>query len=347
MARSERRGAAGNRHLPLAWPLPFLLVLALAALGGRPMEAALLLLLVLSHEAAHLAVAGGLGCRISSLRLMPLGGVLALGPEIGVVPGVEAAVAVIGPLHHVILLILAARVPAFGRALGPYWPFFVRANLSLAFFNLLPIFPLDGGRLLRAAMTWLCGPERAGRAARLTGMWLSVVLTAVGLLALAGGRGPLMLLCGLYLVFLQRTEIDATLPGLMALLDGKRSRLAGGRAVRGACLAVRASDEVWRALRQAAGRRYTFFGVLDETGACRRWITEEQALAALVRSGLHLRFTSLLLPGKEGVDSNLSNESAAKRRICIEDEAENTGGQVYAYGSCGFGGGPRHGARTF
>ena len=149
---NSSRIPAALRHLPIGLSWPLVLLLAAAAWRGRLVDTLLLLALLLSHEAAHLAVAAGLGCRVLGLRLLPLGGVLSLGPEVGAVPAIEAAVAAAGPLHHVLILSLAALAAPFPRSLGSHWPFFARANLTLALFNLLPIYPLDGGRLLRAVL---------------------------------------------------------------------------------------------------------------------------------------------------------------------------------------------------
>ncbi len=323
MDPSEPR--AGPRHQPVRLGWPLVLLLAAAAWRGRLVDALLLLILLLSHEAAHLAVAAGLGCRITGLRLMPLGGVLTLGPEVGAVPAIEAAVAAAGPLHHIILLSLAALAAPFPRSLGTHWPFFARANLSLALFNLLPIYPLDGGRLLRAALVRPLGAAGARRLTLRLSRWLAAALAAGGAYLFWRGLGPLPALCGLYLLFASAESPAYSILGHLRIQERKQARLAREHALPLHILAVRREARIWPNLARAASRRYVVFCVLDRAGRAQAWISEEQAVGALTRLGFGVRFAALV-PGKSraGVGLGLSNEIASGNWICREDARDNS-----------------------
>src|SRR5437899_3084362 len=58
-----------------------------------------------------------------------------------------------------------------------------QVNLAIGLFNLLPAFPLDGGRILRGALSRPLGPVRATRVASMTGRVVAVALGVVGVLA--------------------------------------------------------------------------------------------------------------------------------------------------------------------
>src|SRR5438552_11712491 len=60
---------------------------------------------------------------------------------------------------------------------------FAQVNLAIGLFNLLPAFPLDGGRILRGALSRPLGPVRATRVASVTGRVVAVALGVVGVLA--------------------------------------------------------------------------------------------------------------------------------------------------------------------
>jgi len=190
---------------------PFLLLLAIIyGLGGGWREAAITLLsllllfaLVLLHELGHSLVAQRLGVKIRSITLMPLGG-LALMDALPRRPRDEMLIALAGPAVN---LVLAAPVLlAFALAKGPLdlavllgdsLPArFLYANLALALFNLVPAFPLDGGRVLRAALALRLPYLRATERAVLLGRIIA------GLMILLPLLGPQYLLLGLIGVFL-------------------------------------------------------------------------------------------------------------------------------------------------
>ena len=136
---------------------------------------------VLVHELSHSVVARALGLPVRRIVLQLLGGVseITREPETA---GREYLVAVAGPLMSIFLAgVGAAVVPALTENSVP-WVIvyeFAYANTIVAVFNLLPGLPLDGGRVLRAAMWRLSGDKLKGtRAAANFGRGLAVVLAA-------------------------------------------------------------------------------------------------------------------------------------------------------------------------
>lgn len=312
-----------NRHREFTLEMGGLAVfLGVALLAGRLGEALLLLFLLLSHELAHLAVAMGFGYRPVTLRLLPCGGMLGLdrvmiGDTIG-----EAAVAAAGPLHHLLLLWLAARAPGFKETLGPLWPFFLRANLTLAFFNLLPVFPLDGGRLFRAGLSRWQGPLVATKTVRQLGFFLSLSFLFFASFLLFSGGGPWPFLGGLYLLYLEKKgQEENILAGELHRLARMATFLGRGGVAPLRVFAVREKALVWSCLTRATGRGYLLFWVLDASGRTLGWLSQEEAVAALVRHGLAVEF-GLAIEGKigKGVGAGMSNHSRAKPRERSREE---------------------------
>jgi Zn-dependent protease len=139
---------------------------------------------VFVHELAHTLVARAIGARVRSITLLFIGGMSELEERV-LPPGREAVIALAGPLLSIVLgaALFALRGAAEGAApdvrLGV--GYLAVLNLALGAFNLAPAFPLDGGRVLRAALTPRLGRQRATRAAALVGKALALVLAFIAL----------------------------------------------------------------------------------------------------------------------------------------------------------------------
>lgn len=126
---------------------------------------------VLIHELSHALMARAHGLDAKRITLFVFGGVAQIGAE-AERPSDEFRIAVVGPLASLILAGVLAAVslllhPEFDIATdGSYqllpglWGLFAVVNLALALFNLVPAFPLDGGRVLRSAL-WRGTRDRA------------------------------------------------------------------------------------------------------------------------------------------------------------------------------------------
>jgi Zn-dependent protease/CBS domain-containing protein len=198
------------------------------AIWGTAVVATLLLFAsVLAHEFGHALVARSQGIPVRRITLFILGGVAQLGRE-PETPGREAWMAIAGPLVSV--AIGAATLGAAYALPGPDQVVAVLAylgvtNLALAVFNLLPGFPMDGGRVLRALL-WKISHDvvRATRQAATVGQVFAWAFIALGVaqILLAGSLGGIwLLLVGWLLIQASRqaarqTEMDHLLTGVSA-----------------------------------------------------------------------------------------------------------------------------------
>lgn len=142
---------------------------------------------LLAHELAHSVVATGRGVRVEGITLWLFGGVSRFSSETNS-PGTQALVTVVGPLTSLVLrVVFYLASVAFGGGAQPglfsatlSWLGYI--NISLGVFNLVPAFPLDGGRLLQS-LIWLRTGDRlrATRIAARIGMLFAYLLIAYGL----------------------------------------------------------------------------------------------------------------------------------------------------------------------
>jgi Zn-dependent protease/CBS domain-containing protein len=111
---------------------------------------------VLLHELGHSFVAAKMGIRIRSITLMLFGGIAQL-EEMPRKAGQEAKIAIAGPVVSMVLgLAFLALLPIVSRTASPdiiFSTFYLgQINIVLAIFNLVPAFPMDGGRILRSLL---------------------------------------------------------------------------------------------------------------------------------------------------------------------------------------------------
>ncbi|MEQ1893325.1 MAG: site-2 protease family protein [Planctomycetota bacterium] len=168
-----------------------LLIYGVALLSGNPLEALVWLVVsftcVLLHELGHSLVARAFGLHVEDITLWPLGGMARMS-QIPENSRIEALIAIAGPAVNFLLAGGALLALTFSWAAGLAGPraehylfFFVVANLVQGGFNLLPAFPMDGGRLLRALLgrkgDWVRATEIAAR----VGRWIAGLMFVASL----------------------------------------------------------------------------------------------------------------------------------------------------------------------
>jgi Zn-dependent protease/CBS domain-containing protein len=156
-----------------------------------------LFLCVLLHEFGHSLVAQRLGIEIHSITLLPIGGVSNL-ESLPEKPADEVKITLAGPLVNVVL---APMFFGLGLLLGaePRMPtdLFTGINVVLALFNLIPAFPLDGGRVLRGLLATRLGALRATDIASRVGQLFAAAFFLIGLL----GGNFLLALIAVFIFF--------------------------------------------------------------------------------------------------------------------------------------------------
>jgi Zn-dependent protease/predicted transcriptional regulator len=198
-----------------------------AALEGTAFFLAIFLC-VLLHEFGHALTAARFGIHTEDITLLPIGGIARL-ERIPENPLEELAVAIAGPAVNVIIaavlfaILTAAGSQASIRDLGiVHGHFFARLmwfNIGLVLFNMIPAFPMDGGRVLRAFLALAMPHARATRIAAAIGQGIAI------LFAIAGFFGQSMLIIIALVVWIGASQ-EAGLSEMRSLLGGVPVRQA-------------------------------------------------------------------------------------------------------------------------
>ena len=274
-------------------PLALLYPLAACMLGAG-MDALALMIALTVHEGAHLLAARGLGVGIARLRLTPFGAAMVMDNPYGLSPLRLLAVAVAGPLSNALVLLTAAALTHW-RMLSPAFALvFVRTNLALLAFNLLPALPLDGGRMLYALTARQLGRARAAALGIRMGWATAAVLLLFALrVLLQTGRFNLSLAACAVFLLASGPEERRALSDLRAA--SPLNALRDHRVPIGLTLCAVAADcPALDALRHAAPDAATLYAVyrgdrlaafVDERALLNRAIEDPEASVASAMQG--------------------------------------------------------------
>jgi len=261
-----------------------------------------LFLCILLHEFGHIAMARRFGVRTPEVILLPIGGVARL-ERMPDEPRQELLVALAGPAVTLLIaallwagLALTRPVPgpeALDQARIPLLPGLLWVNLSLLAFNLIPAFPMDGGRVLRAILAKRKGMVAGTRIAARIGQGFAILLGVLGLY----GSPILLLIAGF--IFL----------GAQAEAAAVETR-AAGHGVRAAQMMV--TDfrvlRVHATLRDATEALLTGdqreFPVVDNLGRLEGLLTRDLLIRALTDRGPEATVATAMapVPATVGVD---------------------------------------------
>ena len=154
------------------------------------------------HELSHVIMARLMGVRVESIEVMPYGGMARMDESFELDPLRELMISLAGPMCNIWLIVNAL-------AANELWPqtevmlrSFIRSNMYIALINLIPALPLDGGRALRAVLSFFIKAQKATRIASVLGMLTGIGLFWLGIASRKFGKANLtLLLTGLGIFF--------------------------------------------------------------------------------------------------------------------------------------------------
>jgi Zn-dependent protease len=237
MLRSFPIGKLFGIPLYLHSTLVLLPALALLLNNGAGLASVLFLLVylivlfgcVMLHELGHALMARYYGIRTESITLYPIGGVARL-ERMSEKPGEEICIALAGPAVNLVIagllapLALLALLALPAGPLGQLAGMLCLGNVGLMLFNLLPCFPMDGGRVLRALLAFAFGRLRATEIAAHVGLFMAFLIAASSVIlpmALGTPINPMLIVLAVFVLFAGQYEL-----GGVRRLEAQRRRAA-------------------------------------------------------------------------------------------------------------------------
>ena len=215
MKSGWKLGRLAGIDLYMHWTFPLLLLCEAmeSGLNGVVLISAVFGCVVL-HELGHAMAARGFGIPTRDITLYPFGGIARL-ERMPRAPGAEFLIAIAGPAVNfviagtlVLAMILGSTLApwARGSALAYFATSLLVINVWLGLFNLLPAFPMDGGRILRALLSIPLGRLRATEIAATLGKVLAVVLP-LGLIVFTRSSPLMPILVAFFIYFAAGAEL--------------------------------------------------------------------------------------------------------------------------------------------
>lgn len=249
---------------------------------------AMLFFCVLLHELGHVVAARRYGVKTPDITLWPFGGIANL-ERIPEKPSQELVVAIAGPAVNVVIAVVLLAVLSFTLAGGdlkaedlakiedPRTSMLVKlagANIFLVLFNLIPAFPMDGGRVLRALLAMKMGFARATALAASIGQGLAIGLGLLGIFT-----NPMLMIIGVFVFLAASGEA-----GQVQLREASRGHIvADAMITHFETLGPQATvDDAAEALIRSTQKE---FPVVDGAGHLRGVLTRDAMIRALKDQG--------------------------------------------------------------
>jgi Zn-dependent protease/CBS domain-containing protein len=191
----------GQNSVQIAWSVLFILCIFIT---------------VLLHELGHALTAKRYNIKTKDITLLPIGGIARLErfPEN---PAEELVVAIAGPMVNFVLAFitqffitipedseeLLALLSSGINAHNFFLNFYI-VNLTLGVFNLIPAFPMDGGRVLRALLAFRMDRTTATQIAARIGQFIALCFILIGIIS-----NPILILIGLFVIFSAQVETES------------------------------------------------------------------------------------------------------------------------------------------
>lgn len=270
-----------------------------------------LFLCVVLHEYGHALTARKYGIKTRDITLYPIGGVARL-ERMPDKPIEELWVALMGPAVNVVIaVILFAVLAATGGltslagltiASGSFFMRLMIVNVSLVLFNLIPAFPMDGGRVLRAILAMRMDYVHATQAAASIGQGIAFIFGFIGMFS-----NPFLLFIAFFVY------IGASQEASMALMKNSISGIPVTRAMLTDFKTLSPRDTLAQVVGLILAGSQHDFPVVDANGVVMGILERDEFIAALSRQGQSAPVVGVMRKDVPSVDSHDMVESALTR----------------------------------
>lgn len=275
--------------------LVFILFLLLYIANGSIIETIIYLITIIVHELSHVIACIKLNIKVKEISLFPFGGVAKLGNFIADNPYKEILISLVGPLANVIIAVCLLLLSKIIKQ-NNYIHFGLMLNIYIGFFNLIPILPLDGGRVLRAIISLKFGIKYATNKVIALTYLISFFLIICGLYILFFRKeGMYLLFIAIFIIFAATKEKRMAAFIFLKEIINKKQLLQRKRVLKTQILVCTKEATLKSILDSFLPRRYHIIIIIDNLGNKVETIYEEKILDSVIKYGLNVTVETLLI----------------------------------------------------
>ncbi|MGM0471359.1 MAG: site-2 protease family protein [Bacillota bacterium] len=249
----------------------------------------------LLHELMHVLVARHHNIEIAEVELLPFGGVAKYADLLELEPDIEIKTALAGPLLNLLLAGMMAVSLRYSLFTVDWGLFFIKTNLIIACFNLLPALPLDGGRVFRAIETKQVGFREATKLSIKVSKYLAVIIGIGAAIGLVLGRANIMLLIISFFIYVSTgRENRNNIYVLMKYLTQKKHKLRAKKIMMNEELVVIESTQLLEITERFKPNSFHTIVILDDDLNLITTLTEEEIITGLLSLGINGRIKDII-----------------------------------------------------
>ena len=276
----------------------FIALLVLCALGGLLTRALLVFGLVILHEIVHILVAKGFGVKLRSVELYPYGGTAVLEDSFEGKKVDESIIAFAGPAFNFLLFIIFQYLRWEGILQGSWTLEFVKINFWLACFNLIPVLPLDGGRMVRAFLAGIFGFVKTTKFLAVAGKVLGGIFIVSGFFLQAFQfvqlEPVLFIVLGVFFWIGSDKELKNARIVFLKQLCRKKERLLSRGLMPSRCLTVNKDTPLSEVVNEFTTDRYSIVSVIGAKDKLEHTLSETEVVQGLLDKGLKVKIRDLI-----------------------------------------------------
>jgi stage IV sporulation protein FB len=257
--------------------VPYIVLLIVIGFKGKFLIA---FILVIMHEGVHFIVAKKLGFKGFDIEILPIGAVLRLQDLDDADPKEDLIISISGPLFNLILAIIAFLL---NKVFDNYYLYLLyMSNLSLGVFNLIPAFPLDGGRIVRDILAFKTFYKRANRiTVRISYIIGGLIITYSSVLFFLGKKNISLMVIGVFIIIASYKEKERIVYLIMGDIIKKKSKFMKKGYIENRSISIYYKKTLLEALSIVDKNKYNIFIVLNNDMKAISVIYEEELIEAI------------------------------------------------------------------
>ncbi|MFT5872756.1 MAG: stage IV sporulation protein FB [Clostridium sp.] len=261
--------------------IPCIILLIILGFKG---ELIIAFVLVFIHELVHYLTARILGFSGFDIEILPIGAVLKVKDLDEASPKEDLIISLSGPLFNLLLAVIFCVL--FAKFDRPYLQLLYNSNLAIGIFNLIPAFPLDGGRVLRDILSIKTIYRRANEISIRVSMVLGSIFMFIYFVGMYANKSNFNLgLISIFILISSIKEKERIVYLIMGYIIKKRYRFIKRGYIENRSISIYCKKDLLSALGMIDKNKYNLFTVLDENMSVLEILYEEEIIQAIKTYG--------------------------------------------------------------